>query len=126
MYTFKKEERLCNKRLIEGLYHNGSSFLCYPFKVAWLPAPTGNVPAQVVFVVAKKRYKHAVDRNLVKRRMREAYRLHKQQFLYDQLIAGSRQLALSVTYIGTEILAYDIMEKKMLKMLLQLSDQATK
>ena len=75
MYTFKKEERLCNKRLIDGLYHNGSSFLCYPFKATWclsdLPAP---FPAQVLFAVSKKRFKRAVDRNRVKRLMREAYR----------------------------------------------------
>ena len=91
-----------------------------------MPAPTGNVPAQVVFVVAKKRYKHAVDRNQIKRRMREAYRLHKQQFLYDALTGCQKQIALSVTYIGTEILGYDVVEKKMLKMLVQLSDQVAK
>ena len=86
MYTFKKEERLCNKKLIDELFHNGSSFLCYPFKVSWLLVDEpAQFPAQVLFSVSKKRYKRAVDRNLIKRRMREAYRLHKQQHLYDLL-----------------------------------------
>ena len=126
MYTFKKEERLCNKKLIDGLYHNGSSFLCYPYKVSWLVAESGTTPAQVVFGVAKKRYKTAVHRNLIKRRMREAYRLLKQQFLYDQLLTTDKKLILSISYIGTEIVDYALMEKKMLKLFIQLSEQATK
>src|ERR1700712_4095170 len=111
MYTFKKEERLCNKKLIDGLYHNGSSFLCYPYKVSWMFVETAPAPVQVVFGVPKKRYKHAVDRNLVKRRMREAYRLHKQQFLYDILTEVNKHLALSLVYVGTEIADYDLIEK---------------
>src|SRR5476649_2030666 len=96
MYTFKKEERLCNKKLIDGLFHSGSSFLCYPYKVSWMLIDGGTVPAQVVFGVPKKRYKHAVDRNLIKRRTREAYRLHKQQLLYNYLIDSNMHLALSL------------------------------
>lgn len=126
MYTFKKEERLCNKKLIDGLYHNGSSFLCYPYKVSWLLTESARVPAQVVFGVAKKRYKTAVDRNLIKRRMREAYRLLKQQFLYDQLHSADKKLILSISYIGTEITDYAFMEKKMLKLFIQLGEQLAK
>ena len=124
MYTFKKEERLCNKKLIDGLYHNGSSFLCYPFKVSWLIAAEPQ-PAcvQVLFAVAKKRFKKAVDRNLIKRRMREAYRLNKQQQLYDLLTSADKQILLSISYIGNEINPYDVIEKKMKKMLTQLIDK---
>jgi ribonuclease P protein component len=127
MHTFKKEERLCNKRLIDGLFHNGSSFLCYPFKASWLlvNAPQ-TVPAQVLFAVAKKRYKHAVDRNLLKRRMREAYRLHKQELLYDFLIQADKRVILSIGYIGKEINEYKLIEKKMQKLLTQLCEALTK
>jgi ribonuclease P protein component len=83
IYTFTKEERLCNKKLIDQLYHNGSSFLCYPFKVSWiLSADPQPFPAQVLFSVSKKRYKKAVDRNLVKRRLREAYRLNNNFYIH--------------------------------------------
>lgn len=127
MYTFKKEERLCNKKLIDGLFHNGSSFLCYPFKVSWFfPVEPQSVCAQVLFSVSKKRFKKAVDRNLIKRRIREAYRIHKQQQLYDVLIGIDKTIVFSVGYIGKEILAYETIEKKMQKLLIQLCEQVTK
>lgn len=127
IYTFTKEERLCNKKLVDQLFHNGSSFLCYPFKVSWiLSADPQSFPAQVLFSVSKKRYKKAVDRNLIKRRLREAYRLNKQQYLYSLLSDAGKSIVFSIGFIGKEIASYDFIEKKMLKMLSQLSEQVTK
>ncbi|BAU53902.1 ribonuclease P protein component [Mucilaginibacter gotjawali] len=127
MYTFKKEERLCNKKLIDELFHNGSSFLCYPFKVSWLFADfSGNYPVQVVFSVPKRRFNHATDRNLVKRRTRETYRRYKQEHLYAPLNAAGKKIVLSVGYIGKEIASYDLAEKKMLKLLKLLSAETSK
>ena len=127
MYTFKKEERLCNKRLIDRLFHNGSSFLCYPFKVQWaFISEPQQWPAQVVLSVSKKRFKRAVDRNLIKRRMREAYRLHKQQNLYDKLTAAEKKIVLSLGYIGKEIVTHNVAEKKMLKLFAQLCAEVSK
>ncbi len=126
-HTFTKEERLCNKGLIDSLFHNGSSFLCYPFKVSWLITnDTQPFPVQVLFAVAKKRYKRAVDRNLLKRRIREAYRLHKQQNLYSLLSETDKKIILSIGYIGKEIADYELIEKKMLKLLAQLLEQVAK
>jgi ribonuclease P protein component len=127
MYTFKKEERLCNKSLIDELFHSGSSFLCYPYRASWrYVSEPQQAPAQILFSVSKKRYKHAVDRNMIKRRMRETYRLNKQQLLYRNLEVIGKQIILSVGYIGKAIEPYDLMEKKMVKLLTQLSTEITK
>lgn len=127
MHTFKKEERLCNKKLIDELFHNGSSFLCYPFKASWLIVEGAQtVPAQVLFAVSKKRYKRAVDRNVLKRRMREAYRLHKLEQLYNFLMQANKHIILSIGYIGKEINEYKLIEKKMQKLLAQLCEGLAK
>lgn len=114
MFTFKKEERLCSKKLLEKLFHSGSSFLLYPFRIVWLPEslPPG-IRAQVVISVPKRRFKKAVDRNLIKRRIREIYRLHKASGLYASLEASDQQLLLGISYIGKTITEYPLMEKKL-------------
>ena len=127
IYSFTKEERLCNKRLIDELFHNGSSFLCYPFKVSWMTvSQPQEFPAQVLFSVPKKRFKSAVDRNLLKRRMREAYRLNKEQYLYSSLITIDKRIVFSVGYIGKEIADSDLIHEKMLKLLTGLAEVSSK
>jgi len=115
MYTFRKEERLCSRKHLDLLFKNGSSFLLYPFRVSYLfidqPA---DVPAQVVINVPKKRYKRAVDRNLLKRRIREAYRLNKQNQLYLPLPTDKGLLLFSIQFVGKDKYEFSFIEKKLI------------
>jgi len=114
MNKFNKEERLCSKKSLDLLFKNGSSFLFYPFRVTILSiAEPHTYPVKVVINVAKKRYKLAVDRNLIKRRTREAYRLQKESLLYSALEDREEVLLLSLQYIGKQIYDYSFFEKKL-------------
>lgn len=105
--TFKKSERLCSKKLIKELFSRGSSFYIYPFKVFYHLNKSFNDSNQVLFSVPKRNFKKAVDRNLIKRRMREAYRLNK------RTLNNSKPKLIAYIYTSKEILDYHQIEKKL-------------
>lgn len=112
MQTFKKEERLTTKKIIEELMRNGSSFSEYPFKVVYLKTKLNTTfPAQVVISVPKKNFKKAVTRNKLKRRMREAYRRNK-FLLYQALYECKEQRAIMLIYIAKAETEYKEIESK--------------
>ena len=114
-FRLRKQERLCSQKLIETLFAEGKSFLVYPFKVVYVPvAFEGQHPAQVAFAVSKKLYRKAVQRNAIKRRMREAYRLNKHVLLSD--VEPSKKAVMFI-YVGKEMLSFQIMEKAMIRAL---------
>lgn len=79
--TFAKAERLHSKKIIQELFTKGSSFYLHPFKIILLFNPDQATPHhQILISVSKRFFKRAVDRNLLKRRIREAYRKEKQNF----------------------------------------------
>lgn len=119
-YFFKKEERLCNKRLLQQLYQRGSSFLLYPYRVVFLPYTRLSVPVQVVLSVPKRNIKHAVDRNRIKRRMREIYRLEKTRHLYPFMQEKPDTLLLAIHYIGKQEESFPRMQSRMGKLIKKL------
>ena len=85
MFTFSKIERLCSKKAIDDLFINGKGKTQFPFKLLYKVSEFESpFPVRAMFVVPKKKHKRANKRNIIKRRMREVYRLNKQP-LYDVL-----------------------------------------
>jgi len=100
---FCTEEKLKSKKSIDKLFKEGKSVSQSGFTLVYLIDPLLTFyPAQAGFTVPKKFFKHAVDRNRIKRLMREAYRLNKNA-LYEKLLAGKQQLALMFVYKGKEL-----------------------
>lgn len=123
--TFKKEERLSSQKIIGELFDKGSSFAFHPLRFVWLPAtlPTTKYPAQVAISVSKKRFKHAVDRNRIKRLIREAYRLAKEEHLYLPLRATEGSMALMIIYTGNTIFTAEEAKTKLNSGLLRLVEK---
>jgi ribonuclease P protein component len=121
-FSFRKEERLRNKKQIEKLFSEGKTFLFYPLKVIYneieFPEP---FPAKVAFAVSKKLFKKAVRRNLIRRRMREAYRLNKH--LITPAGTSSKK-AIFFIYISKEVLDFHSIEKAMQRSLAELAKKA--
>jgi len=76
--TFTKEERLYEKKLMDQLFRYGKSFFVFPFKVFYQQLDTtAPYPAKILISVPKRNFNRAVDRNRIKRLVREAYRRNK-------------------------------------------------
>lgn len=111
--TFDKSERLCSIKLISGLFENGNIFYTPIFKVVWGESPVQIPgPVQVAFSVSKKGFRLAVTRNLIKRRMREAFRKNKNT-LYQYLSSAKLQITFIVIIKVNSIPDYLTIEKSM-------------
>ena len=123
-YTLSKEERLSWKRYIDLLFAQGQSFVAFPLRVIYLPVEE-EMPARASFLVSvpKKKFKRAVKRNLIKRQVREVYRVRKYELL-DLLEAKGKRMLIAFLYIDKEIHPFTTMEKAMNKAINLLKEKA--
>ena len=112
-FTFCKDERLCSRRLIDRLYSEGHRLMAFPYSVQWMKV---DGPCQVMIVAPKRKFRHAVDRNRVRRLTRECYRLRKDTF-YAFLQEHGISIVFSMVYIHNEILTCEQLGQKMDRLL---------
>jgi ribonuclease P protein component len=106
-FTFKKEEKLTSEKWIQELFEKGSSFYISPLKVIYLPHPNQDLPNQVLISVPARNFKRAVDRNRIKRQMREAYRLHKHE------LAGTHKWLIAYIYSAKAMTSSAVIHEKL-------------
>lgn len=112
-----KKEKLCSHTAIERLFSHSDEnkkSIAYPLRLLWNIQSDGDYhPNQFIIVVPKRRLKHAVDRVLMRRRIREAYRLNRHKYLGD----GVSSLRLAFVYVADCCRSYAAIEKSLQKLL---------
>lgn len=116
--TFPLKEHLKSKKTIEKLYAEGASVTAFPLRAVFIEQGQEEQEpvAAILISVAKKRFRHAVDRNLVKRRIREAYRTSKHPFI-EALENKGKKMAVAILYIDTRHNSTSFIRRKMERLL---------
>ncbi len=113
-FTLKREERLKSKKIIAKLYEEGKSIKVFPLRMVYLQIEhTSNYPVQIGFSVPKRNFKRAVDRNKIKRLLRECYRKEKHT-IYSE---SNKKFVFMISYLAKEDRGYFEIEMKMKKLL---------
>ncbi len=107
--SFPKSERLTGRSDISRLFKEGKQTFTHPFKVFYFASGL-NDSCRFLVSVPQKNFKKAVDRNKIKRRTKEAYRLNKH-------ILSGKNYDMAFIYIAKEILSYETIEEKLLEIL---------
>jgi ribonuclease P protein component len=128
-YTLGKTERLKSRKLIGQLFDEGKALTVTPFRILYRIEPKTadiqNSELQAAFSVSAKNFKKAVDRNRIKRLLREAYRLQK-HILSEQLTTNNQQLIIFFIYTGKEMPEHILIVDKMQLGLKKLTEQIGK
>lgn len=110
-YTFRNEEKLKKKNLIKELFASGKSVSLFPLKMIYLQYDHDSpFKVQAGVSVSKRNFKRAVDRNRIKRLMRESYRKNK-YLIYNN--EDTKKHIMMFIYQGKNEVAYELMEEKM-------------
>ncbi len=123
-YFLKKDDRLKSRKAIDLLFAKGKSFSNFPFRILWLTIENEK-GLKAGFSASSKNFKKATDRNRIKRLMREAYRLQKND-LQHQLSLENKSVHLFFIYTGKEIPEYNLIFEKtgnVLKRIIKMVDE---
>lgn len=119
MSTFGKTEKLSNKKTLDTLFKKGKVVNAYPLRLLYVESEwLEETSYKVAFGVPKRKFRRAVDRNRIKRLMREAYRLNK-----HELPANDKKNALMIMYLNNQMPTYKVIENKLLKLMQKFKEQ---
>ena len=121
--SFGKNERLSSGKDIDKLFARGKKFSVYPLRIFWKICEKEELgEVKIMISVPKKIFARAVDRNLIKRRIREAYRQNKQILLNDEIIKKNLSLEIAFIYNGKDIIEYHELESKVISVLQNIAE----
>lgn len=124
-FTFAKNERLSGTKRIDTLFKEGKSFISYPLRVIYLVhEQSSEAKCSILVSVPKKRIKKAVQRNIIKRLIRESYRLNKT--LIDNSSTNERSIDVAFVYVKDTLSEFSGIQKAMQKALIQISKHINK
>ena len=117
--SFQKDERLCSQKLISHLFNKSDTIAKYPLRLLWVSVPKAENThrIQILITVPKKNFKKAHDRNRQRRRVKEAWRLHK-QVLIDKIESRSDEYyAMALLFTAKEEMEFDQVEQAVLHLI---------
>jgi ribonuclease P protein component len=116
-YTLPRSKSLKSKLLINKLFKEGQSLVAYPLRMVYLTTDYEmNEPFLTGFSVPKKKFKHAVDRNRIKRLMRESFRLQQ----HNLKLSG--KTVMMWVYLCKEMPRYNLIYQKMAEIIDEFND----
>jgi ribonuclease P protein component len=125
-FTFSKNERLSSRKILTELFEKGKSIVVSPFRVSFFKTVlSSSSPVQIAFSVPVKNFRQAVDRNRIKRQMREVYRKNKSS-VYALLESQKIQCAMMIVFIGKVKPSFEEVEQKLKLTLLRLEEEFKK
>lgn len=127
LFGLNRAEKLKSRKEIERLFAEGKSFSAFPLRVSYLSAPKaeGEAAVRLGVTVSRRNFKHAVDRNRIKRLLREVYRLQKHP-LIQRLEEANKTLQVFIIYTGREMPDFYLLKEKVQKLLARLAEESLK
>ena len=123
-YKLNKDEKLTSRTAIELLFGEGKSLMAFPLRAAYRLRPRGEHPVQFLISIPKKRIRKAVGRVTLRRRVREAYRLNRQQLLFPALDEQDQGVDIGFVYLDGAPAPYSVINEKMTLLLQRIAAAA--